>query len=124
MSASFILYSLGEQAELAGEVAAEQQIVVAADHAGVGAVGDFDLDVRRAAGGRRHGVRLDHLARVDVQRRRLARIVSHHRHRVVRLPETWIAQLPSLVCAKRRSRYGDSGPSGPCSLVGQVQCEA
>jgi len=37
--------------------------------------------------------------------------------------KTWIAQLPSLVCPKRQSKYGESGPSGPCNFVAHVQCE-
>lgn len=52
----FQLVELREQTEPAGVVAAEEQVVVTLDLAGVGAVGERDLDVGRAASGWRHRV--------------------------------------------------------------------
>ena len=78
---------MGKHTESPGKIPEEQDVVMSLDLARVLAVRDLDLHIGRAARGRGHGVRCNDLSRVDIEGRRLSRIVSHHGDRFTRLPE-------------------------------------
>lgn len=76
---------LGEEAALAGEIAAEQHVVMAAHGTGFRPVRDRNLDIRGASGGGGHGMRLHHAT--HYVQRDVARVIVDHGHGVAGIPE-------------------------------------
>jgi hypothetical protein len=83
----FHFVQLSKQPEPPGEIATEQQIVMAFNHTRIRAVGNLNFHVRRTSSSWRHRMRFDHTPSIDIQLWFVTWIVLNHRYHISRIPK-------------------------------------